>query len=309
MFVSVVRLMLVGIAVCCAPALAGGPAAQAPDPGDQGIAMEHVKAELAFDRTAMSPGGTATVGIRFVIEDGWHLYWRNSGDSGMPISVTFDAPKGVRIGALQWPAPKRHVYGVGSVDYIYEHEVALLADVEIDDRFATGDEIEITASFELLACKEACVFGAGARSSVIGIAESGSMSVPDWMKKNRERIPLRDQSSLRVRWDGTDLLISVYEREGAQRLSFFPSAPAAVRPSKPEIDGISETGLLRIAYSQQIIGAPLVAGVVEVVGPDGPSWIEIETTPPTADADEGGANEPTPHTPTTKQTINNRSGD
>jgi len=309
MFVSVVRSMLVVIAVCCALALAGGPAAQASDPGDQGIAMEHVRAELAFDRTSMLPGGSATVGVRFVIEDGWHLYWRNSGDSGMPISVTFEAPEGVRIGAIQWPAPERYVYGGGSVDYIYEHEVALLAEVEIDQGLAIGDRIEITASFELLACKEACVFGSGARSSVIGIAESGSMSVPDWMKKNLERIPRRDQSSLRVRWDGTDLLISAYEREGAQRMSFFPSAPADVRPSKPEIDGISETGLLRIAYSQQIIGAPLVAGVVEVMGPDGPSWIEIETTPPAAIADEGGANEPTPPTPTTNQTINNRSGD
>ncbi len=265
-FSVVARLMLVGIAVWrCAPAFAGVPTASTPESGDQGVAMEHVEAEIGFDRAAMLPGGSATVGIRFVIEDGWHLYWRNNGDSGMPISVTFEVPEGVRIGAIQWPAPLRHVYGGGSVDYIYEHEVALLAEVEIDERFEIDDTIEIKASFDLLACKEACVFGSGARSSVIGIAESGSMRVPEWMKKNRERIPRRVDLGNQVRWDGTDLLISVYGIEGINGIKFYPFDPVGIRPINPVIDGTSETGSLRIAYPVSIVGVPRVAGVLALV--------------------------------------------
>lgn len=318
------RMILTGpvsaaaLALCCASAssVAAGPGKPAPltspdskpHPGDEGLAMSHVRAEVALDHNALVPGAGAMIGVRFIIEDGWHLYWRNSGDSGMPISVTFEAPEGVRIGEAQWPAPQRHVYGHGSVDYIYEHEVALLASVAVDGRFHAGDRVEITAKFELLACQEACVFGAGERSLVIDIAESVTMTEPGWMKKSRARIPGKDQSGLKISWDGTDLLISAYEQGAPGSLAFYPSEPSDCRPENPAIDGISETGSLRIAYPLQIIGEPRVAGVVERMGPNGPVWIEIETTPPATKPGGGEANEPTPP-PKQSQSVNNRSGD
>jgi thiol:disulfide interchange protein DsbD len=303
----VVHFMPVLIAaVCCAwaPSIASAK--------DQGPAMSHLSVEVGFDRITMTEGGSAWIGVRFIIEDQWHLYWRNNGDSGMPISVTFDAPEGVQIGEIQWPAPQRHVYGHDSVDYIYEREVALLAEVTIDDRFKVGDPIEITTSFELLACQEACVFGMGERSVVITIAESTAMRAPDWMKKNQIRIPRIADLGKQIRWDGTDLLISVYGVEGINGISFFPYAPSDIRPVDPVNHGSSETGQLRVAYPPEIMDAPRVAGVLEIDARMGePYWIEIETTPPKQATDAGAPNEPTPTTPQqrTHQPINDRSGD
>lgn len=273
--------------------------------------MSHVRVGVALDRDALVPGDAATLAVRFVIEEGWHLYWRNSGDSGLPIALAFTAPEGVRIGEVRWPAPERHVYGHESVDYIYEHEVALLAPIEVDEGFQPGDAIEIGVGFDLLACERGCVFGSGSRSIVIDIAESASMSSPAWLEKNRARVPMDSHGLLDVRWDGSDLLISGYDREKPIRMSFFPLEPVDVRPVDPARDGISETGLIRFAYPRDILGEPRVAGIVEIVGPDGPVWIEIDTAPPGAPQSGGEANEPTP-TPT-PQTINpsetNRSGD
>ncbi len=282
-------------------------AAQQEHAGDEGEAMTHVRAELGLDRQVVASGSAATLGVRFQIEETWHLYWRNSGDSGMPISVTFEAPEGVTIGEVQWPAPQRYVYGHGSVDYIYEQEVALLADIQLDDRFTAGDEVAITARFDLLACKEACVFGMGERSIVIRIDEDDVGDEPGWMKKSRARIPSDDQSPLDLRWDGNDLLISGYKSDRAGRISFFPYGPLAALPTNPLDDGTSETGRLRITYPKDITEAPLVAGVVEIMGREGPVWIEIETTPP-GSAKRGGANEPT-NQPTDSQSTNHRSGD
>lgn len=313
------RSPLIAAAMCCslmasAPLLAGGggpsgftPAAQPEHPGDEGEAMLHVRAELGTDHKAMASGEIATLGLRLQIEDAWHLYWRNSGDSGMPIGVTFEAPEGVTIGEVQWPAPERYVYGHGSVDYIYEEEVALLAGIQLDDRFVPGDKIEITARFELLACKEACVFGMGERSVVIQIDERCAVDVPGWMKKSRAMMPSTDDSSLDIRWDGTDLLISGYKSDKPGRISFFPYGSMQALPTNPLEDGTSETGRLRITYPKDITEAPLVAGVVEIMGREGPVWIEIETTPP-GSAKRGGANEPT-NQPTDSHPTKHRSGD
>jgi DsbC/DsbD-like thiol-disulfide interchange protein len=304
-------------ALCCAwaPSVAGSgkPAPltspdSRPHPGDEGAAMSHVRAEVALDHTALVPGAGAMIGVRFIIEEGWHLYWRNSGDSGMPISVTFEAPEGVRLGEVRWPAPERHVYGHGSVDYIYEHEVALLASVEVDGRFHAGDRIEITARFELLACREVCVFGSGERTLVIDIDDTGAKTEPGWMKNSRSRIPQRNPLGPRLSWDGTHLLISAYEHGGPGELAFFPTEPSAFQPQNLATDGISETGSLRLAYPLQIFGQPRVAGVVELMGLNGPVWIEIETTPPANGPGGDETNEPTPP-PNQSRPINNRSGD
>ena len=32
----------------------------------------------------ISPGGTQTVGLVITLEDKWHVYWTNAGDSGQP---------------------------------------------------------------------------------------------------------------------------------------------------------------------------------------------------------------------------------
>jgi len=118
-------IILTALALIAPAAVCSGAGAEdrsADQSEDQGPAMEHVDVEVALDRSTLAPSGQGTLGVRFRIADEWHLYWRNNGDSGMPIAVTFEAPDGVRIGEPRWPAPIRYVYGAGSVDYTYANE-------------------------------------------------------------------------------------------------------------------------------------------------------------------------------------------
>jgi DsbC/DsbD-like thiol-disulfide interchange protein len=41
----------------------------------------HVQVELLADGASIQPGRDATVGVHFLLEEGWHVYWRNPGDS------------------------------------------------------------------------------------------------------------------------------------------------------------------------------------------------------------------------------------
>jgi thiol:disulfide interchange protein DsbD len=69
-----------------------------------------------------------TMGIEFTIEPGWHIYWTNPGDAGLPIEFEWELPKGYRVQDIQYPVPVKFVEG-GVVGYVYSGEVVLLATV------------------------------------------------------------------------------------------------------------------------------------------------------------------------------------
>src|SRR5262249_31440080 len=73
----------------------------------------------------IQPGHGFTVGLHFLLENDWHTYWVNPGDSGEPARVAWELPSGVTAAPMQWPAPDR--LGSSSVvDYGYKGEVTLL---------------------------------------------------------------------------------------------------------------------------------------------------------------------------------------
>src|SRR5262245_38815621 len=53
------------------------------------------------------PGEPVDVALRFKIQEGWHIYWKNSGDSGQPPKVKWNLPPGFTVSPLQYPVPER----------------------------------------------------------------------------------------------------------------------------------------------------------------------------------------------------------
>src|SRR5882724_617007 len=92
------------------------------------VKTDHVEAELVAADTALSPGVPATVALRLAIEDGWHTYWRNPGDSGLPTTLEWKLPRGFVAGEIEWPAPKALPVGP-LVNYGYDGEVLHLVTV------------------------------------------------------------------------------------------------------------------------------------------------------------------------------------
>jgi DsbC/DsbD-like thiol-disulfide interchange protein len=41
-------------------------------------------AALILEKSAVSPASDVRMGIKFVMDKGWHIYWKNPGDSGEP---------------------------------------------------------------------------------------------------------------------------------------------------------------------------------------------------------------------------------
>ncbi len=116
----------------------------------------HVRIELISEVDSIQPGRAIRLGLLFNLEPGWHIYWQNPGDSGEPPRIEWKLPLGYRVGATQWPIPKR----MGKppiVDYGYEKQVMLIDDLQTPSDLPTGQDATLVAHVNWLACREICV--------------------------------------------------------------------------------------------------------------------------------------------------------
>jgi thiol:disulfide interchange protein DsbD len=64
-----------------------------------------VRAELVAEPAAVKAGEPFWVGLRLRVQDHWHVYWRNPGDSGEAPTITWQLPAGFAAGPIVWPTP------------------------------------------------------------------------------------------------------------------------------------------------------------------------------------------------------------
>ncbi|MDP3980125.1 MAG: protein-disulfide reductase DsbD family protein [Chlamydiota bacterium] len=118
----------------------------------------HVEAQLISEDTAVQPGRDFWIALRLKMDEGWHTYWKNPGDSGLPIEMKWNLPDGFRAGPLQWPYPLR-IEAQPLLSYGYKGEVFLLAKIIAPQSTGSASQISIGATIRWLACKVECVPG------------------------------------------------------------------------------------------------------------------------------------------------------
>ncbi len=116
----------------------------------------HVTAGLVGDQTALVPGTTTTLALRLAIEPGWHTYWRNPGESGLPTTLAWHLPPGYSAGDIVWPAPRALPAGP-LVNYGYEGEVFHLVPLVVPADAKSGATVTLAARADWLVCKETCI--------------------------------------------------------------------------------------------------------------------------------------------------------
>lgn len=115
----------------------------------------HSKASLVIDQSAVTPGSKVNVGIQFVTDSGWHIYWKNPGDSGEPPRVRWQLPAGITAGELQWPTPMRLTTSAGT-DYGYQGTTVLISSLQIPATAQSGT-ITVGGDLRWLVCSDICV--------------------------------------------------------------------------------------------------------------------------------------------------------
>jgi thiol:disulfide interchange protein DsbD len=136
----------------------------------------HARISLIKDHSDFVPGTSINIGLKVSMDKGWHTYWRNPGDSGGPIVIDWDLPKGFNVSDIKWPLPEKIEYPplmtYGYEDFvIYPMVLSIPADYS-DDYF------EMVA--DILICADVCIPESGKISSNLLDIESDSL-LYEWL--------------------------------------------------------------------------------------------------------------------------------
>ena len=129
------------------------------------VTAPHVRVELLTETTSLRPGHDLPVGVRFTLDEGWHVYWRNPGDSGEAPSVAWTLPPGFVAGEIEWPQPERIMVGP-LVNFGYDGSVLLPATILVPRELRAETPVELRALVKWLVCDaEECIPG----SATLGV--------------------------------------------------------------------------------------------------------------------------------------------
>jgi thiol:disulfide interchange protein DsbD len=125
----------------------------------QQVSAQHARVDLLARQTAIMPGADLQLGIHFILEPGWHIYWINPGDSGQPPSFQWQLPGGFTAGEVQWPRPERMQSSAELTDYGYHDEALLMVPIHapqfINNEQSHGLRFAVEAKW--LVCREICI--------------------------------------------------------------------------------------------------------------------------------------------------------
>ena len=120
------------------------------------VTAPHVQAELVAERDALAPGAN-WVALRLAPEAGWHTYYREPGDVGLPTTLKWSLPDGYAAGEIQWPAPETFHLGE-ETSYGYSRETLHLVEITVPAS-AIGIEATLAAQASWLVCADTCIPG------------------------------------------------------------------------------------------------------------------------------------------------------
>jgi thiol:disulfide interchange protein DsbD len=255
----------------------------------------HVKASLICDTQSVAPGSAFTVALQLKMEPGWHTYWRNPGDTGLPTSITWTLPEGVTAGALQWPAPQAQLYGP-FVNYGFEHEVLLLTEFKVSN--TASPSLDIKARADWLMCKDVCVpDGADLTLTlpVTATAQSATATVAIAATRDLLPKPLTGWTAA-AQGDGSTVTLQLTptlpEAPDPGALYFFSDESRKIEPSFAQpLQRDGNTLLLTLPVSHQLEnGLPRLQGVLRSAQP----WGNFNDTAVTIDVPVKGAVSPGP---------------
>lgn len=122
-------------------------------------AMESpVRTSLKSDTKTIVPNKPLKLFVDFDMEPGWHIYYKDPGQSGMPTRVDLTLPPGFTAQVLNWP-PAETFKEAGIITYGYSKKVRLSTVITPSKTLKSGQSVKFQASASWLACKHSCVPG------------------------------------------------------------------------------------------------------------------------------------------------------
>ena len=252
------RSILRSVALPFAVALAFAPA-QIPVVGDGSsgpVKAPHLTAEMVALAPAIAPGGTQQVGLLLTMEEHWHVYWLNAGDSGDPPKITWTLPAGVTAGPMQFPIPERLPLGT-LMDFGYEDSVAFPVQITAAKSLKPGP-VHLDAIVSWLVCEKVCIPGKAHLGLSLNVDPAAPPAPANPTGALGEALslipkPLPPSMNFSVTGGKSDFVVTLITGTTETDAEFFPYDQEQIDNAAPQIAEIIPNGVrIRVKRSEDL---------------------------------------------------------
>lgn len=215
---------------------------------------EPLTVSCVADSHSITPGTPFYVAIVLDHQEGWHSYWKNPGEIGIPTSVEWQLPEGFTVSELKWPVPSSFSEG-GIVGFGYEGKTYLLAEITPPHTLDIA-HYPVKATVSWLVCsKDACLPGSKEIELRLAKAEGFALTSPhkETIEKAKSALPeaglavLAEQQS-----DETvELLLAPPQGLELTQVQFLPAAADPTGQFSPCLAEVTKEGYIRVSLKKQ----------------------------------------------------------
>ncbi|MEP3048574.1 MAG: protein-disulfide reductase DsbD domain-containing protein [Roseibium sp.] len=230
--------------------------------------------------------GHYRVGLEFLMEPGWHTYWRYAGESGIPPQITFKDQTNIKSLEVLYPVPER--YNDGFSESIVYHDGIVLPIIVKPETLESPVRLSMDVFFGI--CKEICVPGDASLTLELSSDAISDTLADKLISRDLAAVPgntavgaLKINS---VEHSGTaeEVLIIETETDGSGEIDLFAAGPVGSYIGLPKL--VDQTGTraiwhlstkgLKSTPDDNILRLVLKDGAVAVehLEPVPASWVE-----------------------------------
>ena len=182
------------------------------------VDVGHARISIIKDHSDFVPGTSLNIGLKVSMDQGWHTYWENPGDSGGPIEINWDLPDGFAVSNIKWPLPEKIEYPP-LMTFGYENFVIYPMVLSIPKDYS-NDYFEMIA--DILICADVCIPESGKISSNFSDIDSDSL-IYEWLESvPSDFLPIKASiadNNLEIRF--------TFEKE-IREIYFFPDENSSI---------------------------------------------------------------------------------
>jgi thiol:disulfide interchange protein DsbD len=265
------------------------------DGGPGPVKAQHLTAELVSYGNTIAPGGTLQAGLVLTMEEKWHVYWLNAGDSGESPHIKWTLPAGVTASPMSFPAPSRLPLGP-LMDFGYEDTVAFPVTFTAASTAKPGPA-HVDALVDWLVCAQVCIPGKAHLGMNLVIGPPAAQAEPVGALGQALSLipkPLPDYASVTVTGGKKEFVVTFKDGTRDKDAEFYPyDQDLIVNAADQDVEPLSDGVRVRIERSPELAQLPSqLHGVLKLSETEAyeftaavtPGEVPLANTPATASA-------------------------
>lgn len=240
------------------------------------VTSQHARVDLLARQASVKPGPDLQLGVHFMLDKGWHIYWINPGDSGQSPSFKWNLPAGFGAGEIQWPRPERLQPSKELVDYGYSGEVLLPLTIHVPSAISNRWPVEFGAEARWLICREICIPEHASLhltlpvSMASGLDQQHAQLFAKTDKLIPQPLPRAWNASVTSQED--DFYLTIRAGKAINKAEFFPLDPGQINNAAPQkLQPTSNGAKITLKKSDLLVKSITVLRGVLVI-PGGPAY-------------------------------------